>query len=241
MLHGFTQNRDCLGPLADALARQRRVIRPDLPGHGSSGAAPNRSVTESAAGLADSLGAGDVPAHWFGYSMGGRIALRVALDRPGCVRSLVLLGATAGIEDPGERAARRRADEQRALHLESVGVAEFCRDWLAAPMFAGLPDWAHVTAERRANTVDGLAGSLRNSGTGAMDPVWERLAELRVPVLLLAGALDEKFADTARRMAGSIGDNAEARTVQGAGHAAHLERPAGVVALVEEFLARTGD
>jgi pimeloyl-ACP methyl ester carboxylesterase len=92
-------------------------------------------------------------------------------------------------------------------------------------------------AERLAITAGGLAWALRALGTGAQAPLWDRLAGLRPPTLLVAGELDAKFTAVARRMAAAIGPTAQVALVPGAGHAAHLERPAEVAARIEAFLA----
>jgi len=67
--------------------------------------------------------------------------------------------------------------------------------------------------------------------------VWDRLGEIKVPVLLLAGEHDSKFSALAFRMAASIGDNAGLSFVPGAGHAAHLERPQSVATILRRFLS----
>ncbi len=232
LLHGFTQTGECLGPLARSLAQDREVLLPDLGGHGSAAALAGLDC----AGNADMVAAQVPLADWFGYSMGGRTALHAALDHPGAVRRLVLLGATAGIRDEHERAERAATDESRARRVESEGVQRFCAEWLEAAMFAQLPEWARFERERTSNTPEGLAGSLRNAGTGSMVPVWDRLAELTMPVLCLAGGDDSKFAETAEEMADAIGANAEFCTIAGAGHAAHLERPDDTTGVVRRFL-----
>jgi pimeloyl-ACP methyl ester carboxylesterase len=94
--------------------------------------------------------------------------------------------------------------------------------------------------ERLANTAEGLAEALRRLGTGAQEPLWDRLAGLRPPVLLVAGERDPKFTDLARRMAEAIGPSARVAVVPGAGHAVHLERPAELATLIGEFLGATG-
>lgn len=236
MLHGFTQTGRCLGPLADRLDERHEVLTPDLPGHGDAAALAHMDCPTIADHLAERYG----PAHWIGYSLGGRIALNVAVTHPRSVRSLTLIGATAGIEDRAARERRRRLDHQRAAEVERLGVAEFTRRWLKMDMFAKLPERARFTRERQTNTAPGLAGSLRNAGTGSMEPLWERLWELQVPVLLLSGERDAAFTDAAMRMAAGIGDNATALTVPGAGHAAHLEAPEPALALVEEHLLGAG-
>ena len=234
-MHGFTQTRRCWGPVADDLASDHEVVRVDAPGHGRS--------SDVAAGLrtgarliADEGGA----ATYLGYSMGGRYCLHLALGRPELVRGLVLVGATAGIDDPAERAERRRIDEAMAARLEREGLGPFLDAWLAQPLFAGLPPAAQCRDARLENTVDGLAGSLRIAGTGAQDPLWDRLGRLTMPVLVVAGERDEKFAALGERLVASIGGSATLALVPGTGHAAHLEDPAGFLGVVRPWLAERG-
>jgi 2-succinyl-6-hydroxy-2,4-cyclohexadiene-1-carboxylate synthase len=235
LVHGFTQTLAAWGPVAGRLAERRQVVRVDLPGHGGSGAV--RAGFGDAAGLVGEAGGTGV---YVGYSLGGRLCLRLALDRPDLVRGLMLVGASPGIADPGARARRRDADEALASEIERHGVAAFLDRWLAGPLFAGLSEAAAGREDRLANRPAGLAYALRRLGTGAQEPLWARLAGLRPPALLAAGALDAKFAGIAREMAAAIGPAARVALVPGAGHAVHLERPDAMAALVEAFLDDPG-
>ncbi len=124
-----------------------------------------------------------------------------------------------------------------AADLERDGLAPFLARWLALPLFAGLPPEAAGLEDRRANAVAGLASSLRLAGTATIEPPWwDHLGRLAMPVLVLAGEHDAKFAALGARLAAAIGANASFATVPGAGHAAHLERPDAFLALVEPFL-----
>lgn len=235
LVHGFTQTLAAWGAVAGRLAGRRQVVRVDLPGHGGSGAV--RAGFGEAAGLVGEAGGTGV---YVGYSLGGRLCLRLALDRPDLVRGLVLVGASPGIADPGARARRRDADEALASGIERDGVAAFLDRWLAGPLFAGLSEAAAGREDRLANRPAGLASALRRLGTGAQEPLWGRLAGLGPPTLLVAGALDAKFAGIAREMAAAIGPTARVALVPGAGHAVHLERPDAMAALVEAFLDDPG-
>src|SRR5215218_4046229 len=217
LAHGFTQTMGSWEGVGKRLGERWEVLGVDLPGHGGSGAV--RAGLGEAAGLVGEAGGS---AAYVGYSLGGRLCLRLALDRPDLVPALVLIGASPGIADPGGRAERRAADRG-----------------LAGPLFATLPEAAAGRAERLANTADGLAWALRALGAGAQEPLWDRLADLGPPTLLLAGELDAKFTAIARQMAAAIGPTAQVTLVPGAGHAAHLERPAEVAARIEAFLAST--
>ena len=242
LLHGFTQGPGSWDPVVAELDPSYQVVRVTLPGHGPAGSASAKARLpfEAAAGaVADAVAevAGPDPATWIGYSLGGRLALRLALDRPERVDSLALLGATAGIEEADARAARLEIDERLAIGLERKGVEQFIDGWLAQALFSRLSASAAGVEERQMGTVEGLASALRLLGTGAQEPVWHRLGEIDVPVLLLAGEHDTKFSALAFRLATGIGDNAGISFVPGAGHAAHLERPRSVAAILTRFLS----
>jgi 2-succinyl-6-hydroxy-2,4-cyclohexadiene-1-carboxylate synthase len=231
LVHGFTQTLRSWDPLAARLARRRQVARVDLPGHGGSAGVVLDFVETVAA-----LGATGGRAAYAGYSLGGRLCLRLALDRPDLVTALVLVGASPGLADPGERATRRETDEALAATIERDGTGPFLDRWLAQPLFARLRPLAADVAARRANPPAGLATALRLLGTGVQEPLWDRLGHIACPVLVVAGGADAKFAALARRMAEAMAPGAEVALVPGAGHAAHLERPDEVAALVEGFL-----
>jgi 2-succinyl-6-hydroxy-2,4-cyclohexadiene-1-carboxylate synthase len=185
-------------------------------------------------------------AGWVGYSMGGRMALHVALAYPAAVPKLALISTSAGIGDDAERAARRAADEALAKRLDGAGpqgLHDFLEGWLAQPLFATLPRERAGLDERLTNSPAGLASSLRLAGAGVQEPLWDRLGELRqreLPVLFIAGELDPKYTKLAHAMADAIGRSAEVHMVRGAGHACHLERPEEVATELARFFDAGG-
>lgn len=179
-----------------------------------------------------------------GYSMGGRVALGLALDHPDQVTRLVLESASPGLPTSEERAARRAADRALAADLERGGIGPFVSRWEAQPLFSTLrrlpeAERARVRSERLAQDPAGLAACLRGMGTGSQPWLGGRLEEIGVPVLVVAGAEDAKFRDWGEWMTARI-PRAELAIVAGAGHVPHLERPEEVARRVEEFLARPG-
>ncbi len=244
LLHGFTGRGSGWGALATAWARHYQVVVVDLPGHGRSGipADPARaSVERTADDLATILArARAAPAHVLGYSLGARIALRLAVAHGESVRRLILESPSAGIERLSDRAARQTADEGRAARLEQHGIGPFVDEWEREPVFAsqaGLaPERAaRLRAERLRNRPAGLATSLRAAGQGAMEPLFDRLAGIRAPTLVIAGALDPAGRARAEGVAAAI-PGAILEVIPNAGHAAHLETPATVRSLVLAFL-----
>lgn len=238
LVHGFTQTGRSWDRLAGALSVHREVACVDLPGHGASSERRVADLDEAAA----LVGATGGRAPYVGYSLGGRTCLRLALARPDLVEALVLVSATAGIADPADRQRRRGEDDALADELERAGhdgLAGFLDLWLGGPLFA------HLTAEqadlpaRRANTPAGLAASLRSCGTGRQEPDWDRLGELAMPVLAVAGERDERYVRIAEQLVAGIGPNARLAVVAGAGHAVPFEAPEAFLELVEAFLPAT--
>ena len=249
LLHGFTGSAETWRPFLPELAACRRVIAPDLIGHGRTAApadAARYRMDECVAdllALLDRLGVGEFAV--LGYSMGGRVALHLALAVPERVRALILESASPGITNPAERAERARSDEALAGFIEREGIAAFVERWESQPLFASqrsLPAevWARLRAERLGQRPRGLANSLRGMGAGAMAPVWNRLGELGVPVLVLAGELDAKYVAIARTVGERL-PRARVAIVPGAGHAVHLEQPAQFLELVTAFLGLGGE
>ncbi len=246
LLHGFTGSADTWSGLTTALAADYTVIAPDLVGHGRSDAPSDVERYRMPRAAADLVALvrqlGHERAAWFGYSLGGRTALQVVADHPGAVGALILEGASPGIADADERAARVRSDEAMAERVERDGVEAFVDTWEQVPLFASqlaLPAGtrAAIRATRTANTATGLANSLRGMGAGAQDPMLDRLAAIDVPTLLIAGELDTKYVGIARDMARTMPD-ATMHAIEGAGHAAHLERPEAFQRPLLEFLRR---
>jgi 2-succinyl-6-hydroxy-2,4-cyclohexadiene-1-carboxylate synthase len=223
LLHGFTQTGRSWAPVAAALGERYRCFAPDLPGHGDASTRRPASFGAVTAYLAALKTERFVLC---GYSMGGRLALHAALGLPSRVERLVLIGASPGIADPAERAARRTTDEVLADRIEAGGLEAFVDEWGELPLFASQPRGVAQAAreDRLRNTAEGLAAALCGMGTGVMEPLWERLGELSMPVTLVAGEHDEKFRAIAEQMARAI-PHPSLIVVQGAGHAAHLERP----------------
>ena len=172
-----------------------------------------------------------------GYSLGGRLALHAALRDPGAYAGLVTLGTSAGIEAPAAREERRRADDKLASWMETQPIEAIVDVWERQPLFG---DQSETLVEsqrpgRLAQEPRDLAMILRTAGQGTLEPVWERLDALGLPVLALAGDRDTRYAEAARRIARTV-PRGEAEMVEHAGHAAHLQQPRAFSALLADFL-----
>ncbi|MEA2437725.1 MAG: 2-succinyl-6-hydroxy-2,4-cyclohexadiene-carboxylate synthase [Thermoleophilaceae bacterium] len=215
---GFMQRGEAWQPVAAALAPRYRVQTLDF-------------STSTLEGRLEEMPAGGA---LVGYSMGGRIALHAALREPERFEALALIGVSAGVDDPEER---RRSDEALAAWIEQHSIEEVVERWESQPVFAGQsPELrARQRPGRLSHDPRELAQLLRGAGQGAMPPVWDRLHELRCPVLLIAGERDERYVESAYRMAGLLA-HARVRIVPGAGHAPQLEQPLLVAEFLDEHL-----
>ena len=244
LLHGFTGRGSSWGRHATAFARSFRTVVVDLPGHGRTGT-PSDPARASVERTADDLAtiltrAGLAPSHVLGYSLGARIALRLAIAHPIVVRRLVLESPSAGLATSSERGTRRAADEARAERIERDGIDAFVDEWQREPVFASHAALsparaARLRAERIRNRPAGLATSLRGAGQGTMEPLQDRLTEVRAPTLVIAGALDPTGCARAESVAAGI-RGARLAVVADAGHTPHLETPSRFRSLALDFL-----
>ncbi|HEY2772651.1 MAG TPA: 2-succinyl-6-hydroxy-2,4-cyclohexadiene-1-carboxylate synthase [Candidatus Binatia bacterium] len=244
LLHGFLGCKDDWHEVATSLQTGRRVAAFDLPGHGQAADAREDgdcSMDATAHRIEAVLEALEAPqGHLIGHSLGARAALYFAATRPGCVASLVLESASAGLPDGAGRDAQRRADEERMRTLLSRGLEAFVDEWETLALLATqktLP--ADVLAAQRARRLRGdgeaIARSLRDAGAAAHPWLGEHLAKIDAPVLLIAGARDSEHVALARELKHGL-PHAHLEIVPGAGHDVHLEKPQEFVAIVDEFL-----
>ena len=239
LLHGFTLNGASWDELIAKMPGGWRFLAPDLRGHGEAATSP-ATMDACAADLAllwDRLGI--KRSHLVGYSMGGRLALHVAVRLPERTRSLLTIGAHAGLQG-NERATRRQRDEALAERIERDGVDAFVQYWESLPIFAGIARRGPVVAAtlhglRLGNQAEGLAASLRGMGAGAMEPLWDGLDAIAVPATFVAGDQDTAYIMAALLMGEHVPDW-RFRAVPDSGHAAQFEQPDATAAILADHL-----
>ena len=240
LLHGFMGSCRDWAPVVEILSHTLRCIAVDLPGHGETGAPDDENLwtpdgcVAALAGILRSAGGGGV----VGYSLGGRLALQLAIEHPGTVDRAVILSASPGIANDCGRAQRRNSDEGLARRLEAKGLERFLEDWYGVPLFAALrehPRFPQVLERRRRNDPRLLARSLRSMGTGVQRSLWGDLSGLCMPLLFLAGERDQKFSDLAFDAVARC-PKGEAVVLRGRGHALVEEDPEAVASEAGAFL-----
>ena len=172
-----------------------------------------------------------------GYSMGGRLALHALLSENGHPwDAAIIVSAHPGLEENEERVARRKADAEWAALAHSGDWTELLERWNAQPVFSAagpmrpIADRSGLVRQRREVARGFVAWSL-----GAQEPLWNRLPEIDIPVLWVAGGRDEKFRALGERAAASM-PRGRLSIAAGAGHRVPWELPGAFAETVLEFL-----
>ncbi len=199
-LHGFMGDRHEFSDVIPHLSSQFYCLAVDLPGHGHTQVTAGEDyyqMAPTAYGLIeflDALGIGQCIL--VGYSMGGRLALYLALHFPQRFARVILESASPGLKTQAERDQRRQHDFSRAQALETSPFSQFLDHWYDQPLFQSIkthPDFAKLRQRRLQNNPLELAKSLRYLSTGMQPALWSHLQTNPVPLLLLVGQRDQKF------------------------------------------------
>lgn len=227
--HGFMGNQRSFAQIAAQLPGHTTCV--NLEGHADHPATDPTAYTMWAqtATWARWLRQQSAPVTLVGYSMGGRLALGLALRYPELVRHLVLESSSPGLASVAAQQQRQQHDQQLAQQLLQQGLPAFVTQWEQLPLFASqrqLPvqQQRRVRQRRLQHEPIGLANSLRYFGTGYQPNLWPALPELSMPVTLIVGALDPKFQQISKQMQALI-PQARRFVVPQAGHNVHLEQP----------------
>lgn len=247
-VHGFLGSGQDWQGVAPGFANRFCCYLFDLPGHGAhttASMAAKLSLPRLAQGLVDSLTAvGRRKFFLVGYSLGARLALTVALNYPDRVEALVLEGGSPGLASPDDRRKRLQLDQARADQIRNQGLSAFLDRWYDAPLFASLKRnpqrLKRLKALRCQNDPAWMAKAVAELSPGRQPSLWQALASLNVPCLLLAGELDEAYKNITGLMQSEL-PQASTVIVPQAGHNTHLEQPERFVQALLGFLERVAE
>lgn len=217
---------------------------PDLMGHGQTLVSENLDDYSFSAHvqyldfIAEQIGS---PFILLGYSMGGRLALKYALERPHFIKKLILVGSTPGILDNHERQLRQEMDLALASKILDEGVNNFMMFWQEQPLIKSsqnnIPESIHkpILTRKFQNNALGLANSLKQMGTGTMESLWNRLTEINFPLTMITGENDKKFLQIAQQI-NLILPHAIHKVIPKTGHATIWENPVTFMSLINQKL-----
>jgi len=251
-LHGFLGSAQDWCGVTPFISKDYWCISVDLLGHGKTvvnGSEETYRMENCANGLVhflDSLGIGKC--NIVAYSMGGRLALYMAINFPDRFDRVILESTSPGLKTKQERQDRRAHDNILAERLETGSLKQFLKEWYDQPLFAMLKQeqrrFVQLLANRMNNNksgsatgpATGLATSLRMMGAGAQPSLWRQLHEIQACLLLIVGEKDDKFKRIAAEMAPKC-PRASICIVQGAGHNVHWQKPEEYARTVKGFLS----
>lgn len=198
-LHGFMGSHHDWLPVCQRLSTEFRCLILDLPGHGRTKAAlaSDYTMSSTANSLIEYLESKKINRSiLLGYSMGGRLALYLTVQYPQFFQKVVLESASPGLENKQERLIRQKHDQQLAEELSRIPAEEFLEKWYSVPLFATLrnhPRFDSLIANRLKYKNVNWPASLRGMGLGEQRSLWDKVKQIAVPVLVLAGEKDEKY------------------------------------------------
>jgi 3-oxoadipate enol-lactonase len=221
--------------LADTLAEDCRVVCYDHRGHGGSDVPPGpyscADLADDAADLIESLRLG--PVVFMGLSLGGMVGQELALRHPDRVRGLVLANTTSGYPPAAQEGWAQRIAGIEAGGLESVVDAALQR-WFHPGFHAAQPEAVARWRQRVVST--STEGYVASCHAVARVDTTDRLHLIKVPVLVIAGELDQGTPPAmAQRMAEAL-PNAQLTVLQDASHLSVLETPAAFTQVVLNWL-----
>ncbi|MBD3615546.1 MAG: 2-succinyl-6-hydroxy-2,4-cyclohexadiene-1-carboxylate synthase [Gracilimonas sp.] len=238
LMHGFMGSGKSFAHLTPALKTFCNPITIDLLGHGDTDGAELHyrfSAKEQVADLTKLISEQlRIPLFLYGYSMGGRLALQLALHRPDLYKGLILESSTFGIEGETEQQARQALDARRSDAI--LGNFEgFLEDWEKMPLFTSSTAKKELLKQaaeiQKQQNPFWLANSLQGFGTGTMPCIRHRLPDISIPVHLIAGEKDTKFVHLNRQMEKELPD-AKLHIVKKAGHRVYLDKPENIVSII---------
>lgn len=243
LLHGFGgDSRDWSEEIFEKLTDSFYCLAPDLPGHGRSVFERDEDylMRKSAAQVVELLDQQSIDTcHLVGYSMGGRLALFLAVRYPDRFQKVVVESGTPGLGAEFERQGRIAEDLQLANQLRKDSIEKFFECWFQQPVFQTLDRdsarFKRMLARRLENDPEGLARSLMFMGTGRQPSLWDELHKITADLLLIVGEQDSKFRQTANLMVGLVG-RARVAAIEGAGHNVHFEKQDEYIELLRQFL-----
>lgn len=241
LLHGFTGRKETWQSFIERVGHTYRIVTIDLPGHGQTVVENQVTMDQFIDDLHELIRQLQLDTfHLLGYSLGGRSALSYALRYPETIRSLILESASPGLRTEQERNEQTAFDKQLADKIVHEGVQGFVDYWENIPLFASQKRLNNamkmaVRNERLSQSSEGLAQSLIGMGTGAQGSRWDDLSSITFPLLLIVGALDEKFVNINEQISHQV-DTSTLRIVNEAGHAVHVEKITEFTRIVKGFI-----
>jgi 2-succinyl-6-hydroxy-2,4-cyclohexadiene-1-carboxylate synthase len=240
-LHGFLGSSSDWKYITNKLSSDYYCIAIDLPGHGLSEIDDSKdsfSIENTARYISEILQKYKIEkCDLLGYSMGGRIAIYLAVHYPEYFNKIIIESAQPGLDDEIEKEQRLNHDKQIAQKLLSEPFPEFLEYWYNQPIFETLKNhknFANLLQSRLNNKPKKLAKSLKEIGAGTQPSLWEELRKIENPCLLIAGEFDTKYQKIFSKMHKEI-YSSNFVVIKNSGHNTHFENLDEFIKVVRKF------
>jgi 2-succinyl-6-hydroxy-2,4-cyclohexadiene-1-carboxylate synthase len=236
LLHGFMGSGADFRPAISTIAQYFHCICVDLPGHGQTLIDDHDFVSTAEQILAIAPD----NCYLLGYSLGGRLAMYLALHYPDRWQKVILESVSFGLPTAQMRQERQRQDSAiaRKLRQPDLDFTAFIQNWYQQAVFTGLnqhPNFPELIASRSNNNPLLLARSLETIGLGQQPYLGKLLPTNEIPLLLLVGERDPKFVEIGHQINQSC-PQSEMIVVPNCSHNVHFQQLDLWLKAVLEFL-----
>ncbi|MGF1671876.1 MAG: alpha/beta fold hydrolase [Balneolaceae bacterium] len=241
-LHGFMGSGKVFDKIIPLITEFCNPVTIDLLGHGMTEGTEDPSRFECEHQVNDLISILDrlklKNLFLYGYSMGARLSLQTILHSAKFFSGCILESTHCGIENLKERQERRIIDKKRADSILQE-FDQFLKNWNEKQLFKCSSDKSSAGYKtiQMSQKPEYMAASLLGFGAGTMPPVCEKLSQLKLPVLCLAGSEDQKYAESMRKLSGLFSE-ADFKVIPKSGHRIHLDQPKSAANEIKPFLKR---
>lgn len=241
LFHGFMGDKEDLIDCSIPLQSKYSILSIDLPGHGKTKADNFNSLDDILQKLAKFIQHFSPAPTYYGYSMGGRVALLLALQylRP---KQLILESAGLGLDDETEKSKRLNADLSQFNDLEQNQILTFLKNWYANPMFKKYTQtsrFAHDCEKKSHHDFNEWQKSQKNLSIGSFPThtnTMEQIHKSSIPITYIYGEEDQKYKSAAMKLAKLKIPNILTYEILGAGHNPHKTHLFEITKTLSEIL-----
>ncbi|WP_250658303.1 2-succinyl-6-hydroxy-2,4-cyclohexadiene-1-carboxylate synthase [Alkalimarinus coralli] len=242
-IHGFLGNREEWQQVVETLRETFYCITVDLPGHGDQQEQHNDWPSEDSLERMYTriIQASSKPFHLVGYSLGGRLAMRLAYEKPNQVISLCLESANPGLESVESRKERGLSDHAWAKRFAYEPLETVLTDWYQQPIFGtkGTDQQRSLVKAHLNQSAIPLAKALTEFGLGLQPPYWRFLSQWRKPLCYISGEYDAKFTEIGRQL-NNINPSLRHAIISNAAHNCHIDQPQHFIDVISDHLTTNG-
>lgn len=217
-IHGFLGCHRDWNSYFPHFEKDYNVIAVNLPGHGKMSFYPIENLCQSLR----------KKSHLVGYSLGGRIALKMITENPDFFSSAVIISAHPGLISEKERENKKIEEKKWIDLLKANDIDTFLKEWYSQPMFKG----AYIPSYRKEQNCKNLLLAMKEFSPSIFPSYWDDLNHISIPITYVYGELDVRYQAVYNKI------EKTKILVKNAHHAIPLEKKGVCIQIIQDHLRR---